>query len=113
MSLQTPVAAARRRWTPPPIRAEKAGSGIESSPSPIIGLLIVSTAIAYRPDKAVGLDAALTSLATQTYGTALLLLVAAGLACFGVYCLFDARYRRGRPRAAPTMSDARRWAGVR
>jgi len=24
-----------------------------------------------------------------------LLLVAAGLACFGAYCLFDARYRRG------------------
>jgi hypothetical protein len=29
------------------------------------------------------------------YGTVLLLLVAAGLACFGIYCLFDARYRRG------------------
>jgi hypothetical protein len=43
----------------------------------------------------VGLDAALTTLAAQTYGTALLLLVAAGLACFGVYCLFDASYRRG------------------
>jgi len=61
----------------------------------IIGLLIVSMAVTYRPDKAVGLDAALTTLAAQTYGTALLLLVAAGLACFGLYCLFDARYRRG------------------
>jgi hypothetical protein len=61
----------------------------------IIGLLIVSMAVTYRPDKAVGLDAALTTLAAQTHGTALLLLVAAGLACFGVYCLFDARYRRG------------------
>jgi Domain of Unknown Function (DUF1206) len=61
----------------------------------IIGLLIVSMALTYRPDKTVGFDAALTTLATQTYGTALLLLVAAGLACFEVYCLFDARYRRG------------------
>jgi hypothetical protein len=61
----------------------------------IIGALIVSMAVSYRPDKAVGLDAALTTLAAQTHGTALLLLVAAGLACFGVYCLFDARYRRG------------------
>jgi hypothetical protein len=61
----------------------------------IIGLLIVSMAVTYRPDKSVGLDAALTTLAAQTHGTALLLLVAAGLACFGVYCLFDARYRRG------------------
>jgi hypothetical protein len=51
--------------------------------------------VTYRPNKAVGLDAALTTLATQPYGTALLLIVAAGLACFGLYCLFDARYRRG------------------
>jgi hypothetical protein len=29
------------------------------------------------------------------YGTFLLLIVAAGLAWFGTYCLFDARYRRG------------------
>jgi uncharacterized protein DUF1206 len=61
----------------------------------VIGLLVVSMAVTYRPDKAVGLDAALTTLATQPFGTALLLLVAVGLACFGVYCLFDARYHRG------------------
>jgi hypothetical protein len=61
----------------------------------IIGLLIVTMAVTYSPDKAVGVDAALTTLAAQPYGTAMLLLVAAGLACFGVYCLFDARYRRG------------------
>ena len=34
-------------------------------------------------------------LAGPAYGTVLLLMVAAGLACFGAYCLFDARYRRG------------------
>jgi hypothetical protein len=61
----------------------------------IIGMLIVSMAATYRPDKKVGFDAALTTLAARPYGTALLLLVAAGLACFGLYCLFDARYRRG------------------
>lgn len=61
----------------------------------IIGALIVTMAATYRPDTAVGLDAALTTLAAQPHGSALLLLVAAGLACFGVYCLFDARYRRG------------------
>jgi hypothetical protein len=39
-------------------------------------------AMTYRPDTAVGLDAALTTLAAgQPYGTALLLLAAAGLAC--------------------------------
>ena len=61
----------------------------------IIGILIITMAVTYRPNKPVGLDAALTTLAAQPYGTILLLLVAAGLACFGVYCLFDARYRRG------------------
>jgi len=60
-----------------------------------IGILIITMAVTYRPNKPVGLDAALTTLAAQPYGTILLLLVAAGLACFGVYCLFDARYRRG------------------
>jgi uncharacterized protein DUF1206 len=31
----------------------------------------------------------------QPFGTALLPLVAVGLACFGVSCLFDARYHCG------------------
>ena len=48
-----------------------------------------------RPQKATGMDTALKTLAGQPYGTVLLLIVAAGLACFGAYCLFDARYRRG------------------
>jgi hypothetical protein len=60
----------------------------------IIGLLITYAAISYDPEKATGMDTALKTLAGQPYGTVLLLLVAAGLACFGVYCLFDARYRR-------------------
>jgi hypothetical protein len=61
----------------------------------IIGLLIIKLAATYSPEKAVGLDAALTTLAARPYGAALLLLAAAGLACYGIYCLFDARYRRG------------------
>ena len=60
----------------------------------IIGLLIVYSAVTYDPKKATGMDTALKTLAGQPYGTILLLMVAAGLACFGVYCLFDARYRR-------------------
>jgi uncharacterized protein DUF1206 len=61
----------------------------------IIGLLIVYSAVTYDAKKATGMDTALKTLAGQPYGTVLLLMVAAGLACFGVYCLFDARYRRG------------------
>jgi Domain of Unknown Function (DUF1206) len=61
----------------------------------IIGLLIVAAALTYDAKKATGMDTALRTLAGQPYGTTLLLMVAVGLACFGVYCLFDARFHRG------------------
>jgi hypothetical protein len=61
----------------------------------ILGLLLVYSAVTYDPKKATGMDTALKTLAGQPYGTGLLLIVAAGLGCFGAYCLFDARCRRG------------------
>jgi hypothetical protein len=61
----------------------------------IVGLLLVYAAVTHDPKDATGMDTALKTLAGQPYGIVLLLAVAAGLACFGVYCLFDARYRRG------------------
>jgi hypothetical protein len=60
----------------------------------IVGVLIVVAAVQHEPDKATGLDTALATLADQPYGTALLLVVALGLACFGVYCFLDARFRK-------------------
>jgi hypothetical protein len=58
------------------------------------GVLVVVAAAQSEPAKATGLDVALRSLAAQSYGTVLLVLIAAGLALFAVYTLFDARYRR-------------------
>ena len=60
----------------------------------IVGALIVIAAVQHDPDKATGLDTALSTLAQQPYGTVLLLIVAFGLACFGVYCFLDARFRK-------------------
>ena len=60
----------------------------------LIGIFVVKAAIDYAPKKAVGLDGALAKLAHQTYGTVLLLIVAAGLVAFGIYSIADARYRR-------------------
>jgi hypothetical protein len=60
----------------------------------IVGVLIVTAALKHDPEKATGLDTALGTLANQPYGTALLLIVAFGLACFGVYCFLDARFRK-------------------
>ena len=60
----------------------------------IVGALIVSAAVTYDPEKARGLDGALKTLATAPFGPWLLGLVALGVACFGVYCFFQAKYRQ-------------------
>jgi hypothetical protein len=60
----------------------------------LIGVFVIRAAIDYAPSKAVGLDGALSKLAHQTYGPALLFVVAAGLVAFGLYSIADARYRR-------------------
>jgi len=58
------------------------------------GVLVVVAAVQADPKKATGLDVALKTLAAQPYGAVLLLLVAAGLAAFAAFALFDARFRR-------------------
>lgn len=60
----------------------------------LIGILVVVAAIRFRPDEASGLDAALKGLAAQPFGAFLLMAVAFGLAAYGVFCFFDARYHR-------------------
>jgi hypothetical protein len=60
----------------------------------LIGGLVVTAAVRFRPDQASGLDAALKTLASQPYGPYLLAAVAVGLAAYGVFCFFDARYHR-------------------
>jgi hypothetical protein len=60
----------------------------------VAGALVVVAAVRSAPEKATGLDVALKTLAAQPYGTVLLTVIAAGLAAFGVFAFFDARYRR-------------------
>lgn len=48
----------------------------------------------YRPSEAVGLDGALSKLAHESYGSVLLGITASGLLAYGVFCLFQARYRK-------------------
>ena len=60
----------------------------------LIGWFVVKAAIDYDPDKAVGLDQALSKLANSTFGPVVLGIVAAGLIAFGCYSILDARYRR-------------------
>ncbi len=60
----------------------------------LIGILVVVAAVQFDPAKANGLDAALKTLAGQPFGMFLLAIVALGLAAYGVFCFFDARYHR-------------------
>jgi uncharacterized membrane protein YidH (DUF202 family) len=60
----------------------------------VIGGLVVIAAIQFDPAKAAGLDAALRSLAQTPLGPWLLVVVALGLAAYGVFCWFDAKYHR-------------------
>lgn len=58
----------------------------------VIGGLLVWAAWAYDADKAGSLDVALRTLLDQSVGPWLLVAVAAGIVCFGLYCLAWARY---------------------
>lgn len=57
----------------------------------IVGILLGIAALQSQPQEAGGLDRALKTLAAQPFGTVALVLVAVGLAAFGVYCFAAAR----------------------
>ncbi|HEX9999909.1 MAG TPA: DUF1206 domain-containing protein [Actinoplanes sp.] len=58
------------------------------------GILVITAAVTYQPDKARGLDAGLKALASYSWGVWVLGLVAVGIAAFGVYCFAQAKYRK-------------------
>lgn len=60
----------------------------------VVGILLLVAAVKLDPNKAGGLDAALRTLAAQPFGVFLLVVVALGLAAYGVYCFAEARCRR-------------------
>jgi hypothetical protein len=60
----------------------------------LVGIFLIKAAIDYQPRKAVSLDGALGKLANQSYGHALLGVVAAGLIAFALYSFADVRYRK-------------------
>jgi hypothetical protein len=60
----------------------------------IVGALLFDAALADNANRSRGLDGALRTLAGQPFGGVLLAIVAAGFAAFGVYCFFQAKYRK-------------------
>jgi hypothetical protein len=60
----------------------------------LMGVLLVAAAVTYDANKATGLDGALKALVGHGWGGWLLGLIALGIAAFGVFCFFQARYRK-------------------
>ncbi|HEX5511518.1 MAG TPA: DUF1206 domain-containing protein [Actinomycetales bacterium] len=60
----------------------------------IVGVLVIVGVLNSNPAKASGLDEALRTLRAEPFGTALLLAVAVGFACYGMYMFARARYSR-------------------
>ena len=58
----------------------------------MVGGLFVYAAVDHRPKRSGGLDAALARLLEQPYGSWLLLTMAAGIACYGLFQLVRARH---------------------
>jgi hypothetical protein len=75
-------------------RLGQVGSVAKAVAVGLIGVLVVLAAVRFDPSKANGLDPALKTLAGQPFGMFLLAAVALGLAAYGVFCFFDAKYHR-------------------
>jgi hypothetical protein len=89
--------AAPDRWEPLIEGIGRVGYIAKGIAFGIVGVLLFQAATSHNPAKSRGLDAALRLLVSQPYGVFLLILVALGLAAFGVYCFFQARYRKVSP----------------
>ncbi|MEV6633393.1 DUF1206 domain-containing protein [Actinoplanes sp. NPDC051470] len=75
-------------------RLGKAGYISKGVAYAIAGALFTAAAVTIDAEKAGGLDSALKTLAGTAWGPWLLGLIALGIACFGVYCFFQAKFRK-------------------
>lgn len=60
----------------------------------VMGGLFIWAAASYDPEKAGGLDAALNTIRSQPAGSVLLVVIAVGIACFGVWCFIWAAHAK-------------------
>ncbi|MET1006592.1 MAG: DUF1206 domain-containing protein [Propionibacteriaceae bacterium] len=77
-----------------PLRLGTVGYCAKGVALAIIGGLFGWAALSYDPEKAGGMDAALSTLRGQPFGAVLLTAMAAGLAAFGLYCFYWARHAK-------------------
>jgi uncharacterized protein DUF1206 len=70
----------------------KIGITARSVVAALVGAFLIAAAITYDPAESTGIDGALERVRHHAYGTVLLVLVAAGLAAYGLYSFAEARY---------------------
>ncbi|MEO6121161.1 MAG: DUF1206 domain-containing protein [Acidimicrobiales bacterium] len=80
-----------RRWV---VRLGVVGMVARMLVALIIGGLLLAAAVGHDAQEVVGVDGALKRLAERPFGPVLLVAAAGGLACYGLYSLAEARYRR-------------------
>jgi Domain of Unknown Function (DUF1206) len=73
-------------------RLGQAGYPAKGVAMALVGGLVGWAAITFDPNKASGLDGALRTLLDAPFGKLLLTLVALGIAAFGIFCFFRARF---------------------
>jgi len=70
----------------------KAGYTAKGIAYGIVGALFLYAALTHEPKKSGGLDQALHKVLQQPFGPFLLVLIAAGIACYGLFCFARARH---------------------
>jgi hypothetical protein len=60
----------------------------------LVGVLVIAAAWSTSPSKAGGIDTAIRTLRNEPFGGAIVVIAGLALVTFGIYGLFEARYRR-------------------
>jgi hypothetical protein len=74
------------------LRFGKAGYTAKGVAFGIVGVLFLYAGLTHDPKKSGGLDQALHTVLQQPFGSVLLVLVALGLGCYGLFCFARARH---------------------
>ncbi len=84
------ISTQRRLWTRRLGATGEIGRGIGIG---LIGFFLVRAAVTYDANQATGLDGALRRLVTETWGLVIVVIVGAGFAAYGAFCLATFTHR--------------------